>query len=73
MFQRTLQLKYAVHDKLTTMHRTVLNIAKNRQEIYFDFEPEDVQEEVWKKCGLFGCCVRECMKPTSLLISCDNE
>lgn len=30
MIQRTLQLKYAVHDKLTTQHRTALNIAKGR-------------------------------------------
>jgi hypothetical protein len=41
MFQRTLQMKYAEHDKLTTMHRAVYNIAKDRQQIYFDFTTEE--------------------------------
>lgn len=46
MFQRTLQMKYAEHDKLTTMHRSVFNIAKDRQQIYFDFSTEEVRVQV---------------------------
>lgn len=54
MFQRTLQMKYSVQDKLTTQHRDILNIVKDRQALYFDFPAElDTQEEVYITSSTF--------------------
>jgi hypothetical protein len=64
MFQRTLQMKYAEHDKLTTMHRAVYNIAKDRQQIYFDFTTEE--EACSREANCVSCCILDPMKFTRM-------